>query len=81
MIEGERYLDQIEVTAVDTDHKPFADIRIVDCGLVPGYGGEESPAVQPVVVPEPAPVPLVLPMPTIPAPVPTPPVAAGSCIY
>ena len=26
------------------DHKPFADIRIVDCGVMPGYGREESAA-------------------------------------
>jgi hypothetical protein len=72
VIEGERYLDQIEITTVDADHKPFADIRIVDCGVMPGYGREESPA---PIVPEPAPAPLVLPTPIIPAP--TPPVAAG----
>ena len=55
------------MAAVDTDHKPFADIRIVDCGLVPGY--EEEKVAQPV--PELAP--MTVPMP----PVVAPPVAAG----
>ena len=72
VVEGERYLDQIEMTAVDTDHKPFADIRIVDCGLVPGY--EEEKAAQPV----PEQTPITVPMPPVPAaPVAVPPVAAG----
>ena len=72
VVEGERYLDQIEMTAVDTDHKPFADIRIVDCGLVPGY--EEEKAAQPV----PDQTPITVPMPPVAAaPVAVPPVAAG----
>lgn len=36
VVEGANFVRQIESTAVDTDHKPYADIRIVDCGEMPG---------------------------------------------
>ena len=69
VIEGERYLDQIELMGVDTEHKPFADIRIADCGMVSGYGREDSPVSLPVAV---VPAPAALPIPSL-----APPVATG----
>ena len=45
VVDGEALIDQIEKSPVDGDHKPFADIRILDCGMVPGYGKDTEPPV------------------------------------
>ena len=58
VVEGERYVDQVEQTSVDSEHKPYSDFRIVDCGIVPGFGVQHP---EPIVPPPAAPVMPVLP--------------------
>lgn len=57
VVDGESYIEQIEKTTVDDEHKPYSDFRIADCGLVPGYGA----AVQPPPIPNPNEIPMLGP--------------------
>lgn len=47
VVDGQKYVTEIENQRVDTNHRPYADIRVVRCGelvlIKPSKGKESDP--------------------------------------